>query len=154
MFQAVAEALLERRSISIRYTDYGCCSSLWIVSPQTLVLYRDNWYLDALCHRRQALRTFALSRIDSVDPDDGRIESMPRQALETQFTRSYGIFAGEPIDTVTLRFLPEIAREIAMQQWHPRQHGRWEGKEFLIWDRLPVHRAPRVQHWLASHAKQ
>ena len=35
------------------------------VSPQRLVHYRDNWYLDAWCHTRQALRTFGVDAIES-----------------------------------------------------------------------------------------
>ena len=33
------------------------------VSPQRLTHYRDNWYLDAWDHEREALRSFALDRI-------------------------------------------------------------------------------------------
>jgi len=36
------------------------------VSPQRLVHYRDNWYLDCFCHKRQALRTFAVDAIEAV----------------------------------------------------------------------------------------
>ena len=34
------------------------------VSPQTLLWYRDSWYLIAFCHSREALHIFALSRMD------------------------------------------------------------------------------------------
>ena len=29
------------------------------ISPQRLVHYGDNWYLDAWCHTKQALRSFS-----------------------------------------------------------------------------------------------
>ena len=35
------------------------------VSPQRLSYYRDNWYLDAWCHLREGLRTFALDAIET-----------------------------------------------------------------------------------------
>ena len=33
------------------------------MSPQRLLRHRDNWYLDAWCHKRQAMRTFNLEQI-------------------------------------------------------------------------------------------
>src|SRR5947199_49607 len=33
------------------------------VSPQRLVHYRDNWYLDAWCHLRKDVRSFAVDSI-------------------------------------------------------------------------------------------
>ncbi|MDT8429578.1 MAG: WYL domain-containing protein [Pseudomonadales bacterium] len=38
-------------------------SERW-VSPQRLVYYRDNWYLDAWCHLREGLRMFSIDRLD------------------------------------------------------------------------------------------
>jgi predicted DNA-binding transcriptional regulator YafY len=38
-----------------------------VVSPQRLVHYRDNWYLDAWCHDRQALRTFSADVIEEAE---------------------------------------------------------------------------------------
>jgi predicted DNA-binding transcriptional regulator YafY len=33
------------------------------VSPQRLVHYRDNWYLDAWCHLREDVRSFSIDAI-------------------------------------------------------------------------------------------
>lgn len=45
---------------------------------------------------------------------------------------SYGVFAGTPVDTARLRFLPEIAAEISRQEWHPDQQGDWDGDDYLL----------------------
>ena len=52
--------------------------------------------------------------------------------LDNHFKFSYGIFAGEPDQQAVLRFLPPVATEIARQQWHPRQSGRWEKKHYIL----------------------
>lgn len=71
MFQAIAGALLQRRQMEISYHARGSDSeAVRIVSPQRLAHYRDNWYLDAWCHSRQALRSFAVDRIRHVDALD------------------------------------------------------------------------------------
>ncbi len=60
-----------------------------IVSPQRLAHYRDNWYLDAWDHARDALRSFALDRIrdpqmldeSALDRDAQRTRCAPRVEL-------------------------------------------------------------------------
>ena len=131
----VAEALLKNHQLTIRYTDYARKSSTRTISPQTLVYYRDNWYLDAWCHRSEALRTFALARIDKVTGSEGPAHRISADVLKAHFGASYGLFAGEATHTATLRFRASIAREIAMQVWHPLQQGDWDGEEYVL--RLP-----------------
>jgi predicted DNA-binding transcriptional regulator YafY len=59
-FRTLTTALLSRRRLRIRHLRRQDGAVLEReVSPQRLVHYRDNWYLDAWCHERKALRTFA-----------------------------------------------------------------------------------------------
>ncbi len=60
-FEPVAKALLNRKRILIRYfARANGETSERTVSPQRLVHYRDNWYLDAWCHLRNDLRSFSM----------------------------------------------------------------------------------------------
>ena len=63
-FRIVASSVLERRKLAFDYrarsTDEKTRRN---VSPQRLTHYRDNWYLDAWDHDRDALRSFAVDRI-------------------------------------------------------------------------------------------
>ena len=60
-FADIGRALLNRNRIQIGYyarsTDQ---ESEREISPQSLIYYRDNWYLDAYCHLRNDLRSFAV----------------------------------------------------------------------------------------------
>ena len=96
------------------------------VSPQQLVYYRDNWYLDAWCHLRNAIRTFALDAMVSVQPTTDAAIDVDQQELARMLQGSYGIFAGPPKDWATLRFVPARAHWIAQEQWHPMQEGHFE----------------------------
>ncbi len=91
------------------------------VSPQRIVYYRDNWYLDAWCHEREALRTFAIDRIEPVKLLEQPALEMTEQQLDELLTNSYGIFAGPAIHTAHLRFSPYAAKWVADEQWHPQQ---------------------------------
>ncbi len=131
-FNRVAEALIRKKQLEIRYTSYRGETSQRIVSPETLVHYRENWYLDAWCHLREGLRTFSLARMEQIEPLKTNARKIPQSQLDQHFSESYGIFAGTPKHTARLRFLPSIAREIAQQHWHPQQQSEWDGKDFLL----------------------
>jgi predicted DNA-binding transcriptional regulator YafY len=126
IFQTVAGATARRRRLKLRYhaRDNDAVSER-PVSPQRLIHYRDNWYLDAWCHQRNALRSFALDRIRAALALDSPALDIPDADLDAHFAGSYGIFAGAPTHTATLRFTPERARWVAEERWHPRQQGRW-----------------------------
>jgi len=121
-FQNVAGALLQRNSLHINYHGRGNDeTSQREISPQRLIHYRDNWYLDAYCHTRNALRSFAVERITAAKVLPQRCRDVPEKQLDAHYASSYGIFAGEPKHTAVLRFTPERARWVADEHWHPQQ---------------------------------
>jgi len=124
-FQTVAGALLNRQRLDIRYHDRSKDEvTQREISPQRLVHYRDNWYLDAWCHLRNALRTFAIDRLRAVRALEKRAKDVSEKELDAYFASGYGIFGGKPKHTARLIFTPERARWVAEEQWHPQQQGR------------------------------
>jgi predicted DNA-binding transcriptional regulator YafY len=124
-FQTVAGALLNRQRLDILYHGRGNDeTSRREISPQRLAHYRDNWYLDAWCHERKALRTFAIDRLRKARALDKRAQDIAEKELDAHFASSYGIFAGKAKHTATLRFTPQRARWVAEEQWHPQQQSR------------------------------
>ncbi|WP_320838181.1 WYL domain-containing transcriptional regulator [Zhongshania sp.] len=132
MFAQVCEAVLKKRRLSIGYRNYQQQVSQREISPQTLVYYRENWYLDAWCHLRNDLRTFSLARIAKLDTLKTKTLPIADEQLAAHFTAGYGIFSGAAKYTARLRFGPELAHEIAMQQWHPEQAGLWQGRDYVL----------------------
>lgn len=125
-FATVATALLRRKQLRIAY--YGRAQPETTerhLSPQRIVHYRDNWYLDAWCHLRRALRSFSLDRIRAARVEKADAEEIPDAELDVHFAGSYGIFAGPPMHTAVLRFTAERARWVASEEWHPEQHGEF-----------------------------
>ena len=116
-FQSIAHALLARRRL--RLTHYHRARNEETereVSPQRLVHYRDNWYLDAWDHGKQALRTFAMDSIRRAALLDSKARNVPDKTLDAELGNGYGIFAGRKTQTAVLRFSPERARWIASEQ--------------------------------------
>lgn len=132
-FAPVARAVLARRRLHFEYHGRGKDEvTERHISPQRLVHYRENWYLDGWDHRKRALRTFAVERIARPHVLEERARDIPEQRLNRHFTESYGIFAGRPRRRALLRFAPGCARWVADEIWHPRQKGRYEDGYYLL----------------------
>jgi proteasome accessory factor C len=124
-FPAVAGALAQRRQLRLRYFNRGDATrSERTVSPQRLTYYRDNWYLDAWCHLRNGLRTFALDAIEEARCLDGPALDVAEAEIDAHYADSYGIFAGAPSRVAVLRFAARRARWVAKERWHRDQEGQ------------------------------
>ena len=126
-FQAVGSALLRRQRLQISYHGRGRNQvQAREVSPQRLIHYRDNWYLDAWCHWRQALRSFAVDAMQAVQVLAKPAIEVADAELDAILGAGYGIFAGRELQWAMLRFSAERARWVAAETWHPAQRGRFE----------------------------
>ena len=124
-FQAVGSAMLRRKRLLIRYHARGTDEvTEREVSPQRLVYYRDNWYLDAWCHLREGLRAFSADAIQQAEILDKRAKEVSEKRLDEVLGSGYGIFSGDEVTWATLRFTRERARWVAAEKWHPKQKGR------------------------------
>lgn len=125
-FATLADAVLARRRARIVYHGRARdARSERTISPQRIVHYRDNWYVDAWCHSRRALRSFAVERVQRAEPLDQPAREVPDERLDAHFASAYGIFGGPAPHTAVLRFTAERARWVADERWHPEQEGRW-----------------------------
>lgn len=125
-FHVLASATLQRKKLRLQY--HGRSRDRVTertVSPQRLVHYRDNWYLDAHDHLRRALRTFSVDRVKEAAELDERAEDVTELVLNDYLASSYGIFAGKANKTAVLRFSAERARWVADERWHPQQKGQY-----------------------------
>jgi predicted DNA-binding transcriptional regulator YafY len=93
------------------------------VSPQRLVYYRDNWYLDAFCHLRDDIRSFSVDAIEEATPIDKSAVSVDDVVLATELDAGYGIFSGGTTKVAKLKFSPFKARWVAREYWHKNQKG-------------------------------
>jgi predicted DNA-binding transcriptional regulator YafY len=126
-FEMVAAALLNRQRLALTYCARGTdATTEREVSPQRLVYYRESWYLDAWCHLRQDLRSFALDGIRQAKVLEAPTKDIAAAALDEHFADAYGIFSGRARHTAVLRFTPERARWVAAEEWHSRQKARFQ----------------------------
>jgi len=126
IFNAIARAVFDQTRITIHHHKIdNPAGTDRDISPQCLVRYRDNWYVDAFCHERNKLRTFALNRIESVTPLRRKFHHVDKETRDEFFSSAYGIFTGKADKTAVIHFSGIAAREVSSEQWHPKQKGEW-----------------------------
>lgn len=76
-FQLISEALINEQQLDIEYLSYSQINTQRRISPQALIYYRENWYLDAWCHLRKNLRTFSVARISIVKLHKAALKKYP-----------------------------------------------------------------------------
>lgn len=133
-FAAVASATLGRKRLRVAHHNRETGQTLEReLSPQQLVHYRDNWYLDAWCHLREGFRSFsvdAMAEVTVLDGEDGRelvdALEMDPQVLRRATQSTYGIFGGDVQGVAVLHFTAVRARWVGRELWHPDQVGQWQ----------------------------
>ncbi len=125
-FQILGSALINRKRLVIGYHARGTNEhSTREISPQRIIYYRDNWYLDAWCHVRKALRSFSIDAINHAEILEKKADDIDNKLLDIELGSGYGIFAGKDVEWAVLHFTPERARWVASEKWHPRQEGKF-----------------------------
>ena len=121
-FEEVGVSLLKRQRLHLSYYSKGKDElTERAVSPQRLIFYRDNWYLDAYCHFRKGLRSFAMDGIRTAHVLEDKATEVAEKELHENFAESYGIFSGKATQRAKLRFTPEKARWVSAETWHGQQ---------------------------------
>jgi predicted DNA-binding transcriptional regulator YafY len=150
-FSLVAAAVLGRQRLGLTYWNRARDETTTReVSPQRLVHYRDNWYLDAWCHLRRDIRSFSLDAMKSVEMSATKAREVPEAELDDVLASGYGIFSGSKVRWATLRFTPERARYVALEVWHPKQRARWEDDGTYVLE-IPFNSTPELLRDILAH---
>lgn len=125
--EEVATGVLTRRRLRITHFNRLAGSRTEReVSPQRLVHYRNNWYVDTWCHLRNDVRSFSVDAIEAIEVLDAPAQEVDDKTLDEILAAGYGIFAGKQTQWAKLRFTPLQSRWAEVEEWHPSQRGRLE----------------------------
>ena len=121
-FEVLAQATLQRKQVRLHHHQRERNEHLErIISPQQLVHYRENWYVDAWCHLRKGLRCFSIDAIEQAELLNEPAKELDLEVMREQLGKTYGIFGGAPTDWAELRFKPHRAHWVQNESWHPEQ---------------------------------
>lgn len=125
-FEQVAKALLDRRRLEITYLNRDQReTTVREISPLQLVHYRENWLLDAWCHKRDAIRSFSLDAIQKATTLVTRASEVATTEMAKHFESGYGIFAGQAVHKAKLKFTPLRAQWVSLETWHSDQSSKF-----------------------------
>lgn len=126
-FEVIASATLSRKRLKIiHFNRERNESSERFISPQQIVFYRDNWYVDAWCHLKKGIRSFSIDVISAAELIDQPAKELSKSDLKAYFEKGYGIFSGSEVQWAKLKFSPFRARWVANESWHPEQRRSFE----------------------------
>lgn len=129
-YQAIASATISKKQIYITYYGRGKNKrSKRTLSPQQLVHYKDNWYLSAWCHEKEAMRIFSLDKIETLKLLTEPSKKLVKNSIQDFISSSFGIFSGTANEHAILEFNEESSRWVADEIWHPEQQGEWLDNE-------------------------
>ncbi len=121
-FEVVTQATLNRKKLKIQHFNRQNGETVErIISPQQLVHYRDNWYVDAWCHLRNGLRNFSIDAIKDCEVLDEEAKEIPQDQIDSEVASGYGIFGGQDVMWAKLKFSANRARWVSREEWHPEQ---------------------------------
>ena len=156
-FELAATAVLKRLRLRVTYWARSSNETTErVLSPQRLVFYRGNWYLDAWCHLRNGLRSFSVDGLRAarlLDADLGEdvtAKEVPQADLDAALASGYGIFSGRQTTWATLRFSPQAARWVSAEEWHPEQKCRTEADGSYVME-LPYSEDPELVMDILRH---
>ena len=122
IFQGVSEAVLGSRELSFRYHKLNAArAEERRVQPYHLACVNDLWYLFAHDLGRDAIRTFALSRIEEIIAVGPPFTKPADFSLSDRLLKSFGVFKGEGDFAVRLEFDAFAGRLIRERHWHSSQ---------------------------------
>lgn len=121
-FETVARATVKRRRLNITYfTRSRNSRSERTVSPQTLIHYKENWYLVAWCHTADGLRMFALDAIEAATQLQDDAKKVARKSVEEIIGQDFGLYSGKNRKWAKLLFSASQAAWVTSETWHPEQ---------------------------------
>lgn len=149
--QQIGDAILERRTLRLTYFAYGSREmTIRDVDPYALWHFEETIYLIGFCRLRQDLRTFAIERIQFLEPTGASFEIDRKFSLESFVGKRFRVLQEDRTYTVRVRFSPRVAEYVRDRLWHPSQ--RFEpqpnGSVLLIMD---VSGLKQVAHWILGY---
>jgi hypothetical protein len=122
IFESLVKATFNKKRVSINYLGSdNSISNDRVISPQQIVYYKDNWYIDAWCHFRNDVRTFSVDAINMcTQREDASIE-LNISEIQKIFRIDYGIFIGKEKQWAKIKFNTKNISWIIREEWHPDQ---------------------------------
>lgn len=153
-FQMLLNAIRAQRAIALTYRKPSKARpEIRRVLPLHLALLERRWILIAYDPARDGIRKFVLYRIQRVNTIADQIDPLKNFDAKSYLRGSFGHFAGEEEQEVSIRILPELAPYIAEREWHPSQRTEQQIDGSLV-VRLTLTSLEDIRRWVLGWGGQ
>ncbi len=115
------QALLKQQTCTIQYRPAKRRKTSYRIDPYTLLFFKNALYLGAYAHNRQALRLFAIERIEQLQRHEERFDVPENYQVEALTGAAFGLIDDGETHQIELLFDPEVAHLVSERIWHPQQ---------------------------------
>ncbi len=154
-YEELVDAIGTRRAVRMQYESLAEESEVRTkLHPYQLLFSRRSWYVIGHSSFHRQTRTFHVGRIRRLEPLDETFQ-IPRGFSIERYLRNAWHLIPEPgpDQRVTIRFQPQVARNVAEVAWHPTQqlHFREDGRlDFQV----TVSGLNEISWWILGYGDQ
>jgi proteasome accessory factor B len=149
-FQIITRGLKERRELKFLYRNLGADKAHWRqVRPYHLACVDNHWYLFAFDVKRDAMRTFALTRLRAPEIAQERF-ALPKKFDINEYLRgSFNVFKGGEDYEVVIDFDSWAADLVRGRKWHSSQElTELPGRQLRL--RMRLNSIEEAERWVLS----
>jgi proteasome accessory factor B len=122
IFLQLIEAILKKRVVNVHYyLPKQRKNVVFDLSPYHLFYNDHTWYVLGKSDSQRQVHIFKLNRIKNLTTLDRRFAEDKKFDLKEQLARAWSMVPEGKLYQVKLKFLPEVAHDVAEIQWHSTQ---------------------------------
>jgi len=121
LIQNLRQALLKQQRCDMVYKPAQRERADYRIDPYTLLFFKNGLYIGGYAHNRQALRLFAVERIETLTILPERFDVRSDYSVEQLTGTAFGLIEEGEARQLEIEFAAEIAHLIRERIWHPDQ---------------------------------
>jgi predicted DNA-binding transcriptional regulator YafY len=154
VFSQLQQAIAKKRLVNIRYYSYSAAANISTnLSPYHLMYNENAWYVIGNSSFHKNVRSFKVNRIKELKMLDKCFVEPDKFNIDEYLGRAWSMKCEGRLYNVKLRFLPEVAREVAEVQWHSTQKVTSENNGSAIVE-FRVDGLNEITWWILSYCDQ
>ena len=122
VFRSLSRAVMQNLEVEFDYKKPGSSKvESRHVQPYHLANRENSWYLVGYDLKRQAIRNFAVARMQTLQVRTKKFTRPADFSAEKHFAKAFGAYVGTGDHRVVVRFSAEVAGQIKERVWHESQ---------------------------------
>lgn len=119
--ETIITGLADHKALQFQYLKLDGSRTKRTLEPLGLICKRSVWYLVGMQGKHKSYRTFRVDQIERVRLLEEGYAYPEFFDLEHYLNRSWGVFTNDRVETISVKFSPEVARRLQIVRYHASQ---------------------------------